>query len=128
MQYTVDSLVILFEIKTHTMLVNQNYKIVEEEKMESFLEILSDRYSRKIIESTLYRPKSAIEIAKETGTPISTVYRRIQMLHDNKLLSTTGDISDDGKKFFLYKSRISAIQTTYQDGQMQVMITPNKKN
>ncbi len=108
------------------MLVNQNYKMVDEEKVGGFLEILSDLYCRKIIEATLYKPKSAIEIAKEFDIPISTVYRRIQSLHDSKILSTTGNISEDGKKYFLYKSRISAIQTTYENGNVQVMIASNK--
>jgi predicted transcriptional regulator len=74
----------------------------------------------------MYKPKSAIEITAETRIPISTVYRRIQMLHDNKLLFTSGTISDDGKKFFLYKSKVKGIQSNFNNGQVEVELILNK--
>jgi len=101
-------------------------KIEETERKDSLLEVISDKYCRTIIESTMHKPKSAMEITAETGIPISTVYRRIQTLHDSKLLSTTGNISIDGKKFFLYKSKIKGIQSTFKDGQIEVEIILNK--
>jgi hypothetical protein len=100
-------------------------KIEEIERKYSLLEIMSDKYCRIIIESTMGKPKSAIEIHGETKIPISTVYRRIQTLHDNKLLSTSGSISFEGKKFFLYKSKISGIQSKFNDGQIEVELILN---
>ena len=101
-------------------------KIEETERKDSLLEVISDKYCRAIIESTMHKPKSAMEITAETKIPISTVYRRIQTLHDNKLLSTSGSISIEGKKFFLYKSKIRGIQSTFNDGQIVVEIILNK--
>jgi len=101
-------------------------KIEEIERKDSLLEIISDKYCRAIIESTMQKPMSAIEITAETKVPISTVYRRIQTLHDSKLLSTSGSISIEGKKFFLYKSKIRGIQSTFKDGQIEVEIILNK--
>ncbi|MCE9652924.1 MAG: helix-turn-helix domain-containing protein [Nitrosarchaeum sp.] len=100
-------------------------KIQEIERKDGLLEVLSDKYCRSILESTIHKPKSAIEITAETGIPISTVYRRIQTLHDNKLLSTSGNISVEGKKFFLYKSKIRGIQSTFNDGQIEVELILN---
>ena len=102
------------------------FKIEDPEKKDSLLEILSDKYCRTILETIMYKPKSAIEITAETRIPISTVYRRIQMLHDNKLLFTSGTISDDGKKFFLYKSKVKAIQSNFNNGQVEVELILNK--
>ena len=102
------------------------FKIEDPEKKDSLLEVLSDKYCRTILKVIMYKPKSAIEITAETEIPISTVYRRIQMLHDNKLLFTSGTISDDGKKFFLYKSKVKGIQSNFNNGQVEVELTLNK--
>jgi len=103
----------------------QTFKIEEIEKKDRLLEILSDKYCRAILKSTMSTPKSATEVTAETKIPISTVYRRIQTLYDNKLLRTSGTITDEGKKLFLYKSKIKGIQSTFNDGQVEVDLTPN---
>lgn len=66
-----------------------------------------------------------MEISSETKIPISTVYRRLQTLHDNKLLGISGSISQDGKKYFLYKSRVKAISTSFNNGSIEIQIIPN---
>ena len=101
------------------------FKIEEIEKKESLLEILSDKYCRAIIESITYKSKSVIEISAETKIPMSTVYRRIQSLYDNKLIKTSGIITDDGKKLFLYKSKVKGIQSVYNDGKTEVELILN---
>ena len=100
-------------------------KIEDEERKFALLEILSDKYSRTILDGTLHKPKSAMDIAADANIPISTVYRRLQTLHDNKLMAISGMISDDGKKFFLYKSKVKGILTKYDDGKIEVSIVPN---
>ena len=105
--------------------LQQTFKIEEIEKKDGLLEILSDKYCRAILKSTMSTPKSAIEVTAETKIPISTVYRRIQTLYDNKLLRTSGTITDKGKKLFLYKSKIKGIQSTFNDGQVEVELILN---
>ncbi len=92
---------------------------------EDLLEILADRYSRMILEYTIKMPKSAIELSTECGIPISTAYRRVQMLHDHKLLGISGSISQDGKKYFLYKSKVKSIMIYFSNGTLEVEIVPN---
>ena len=100
-------------------------KIEENEKKEAILEVMSDKYCRAILENTMDKPKSAMEISAETKIPISTIYRRLQMLHDRKLLGISGSISDDGKKYFLYKSRVKAISTTFNGSDIEIQVVPN---
>jgi len=102
------------------------FRIEETEKKDSLLEVISDKYCRTILESTMYKPKSVMEITAETKIPISTVYRRIQTLFDNKLLRTSGTITNDGKRLFLYKSKIKGIQSNFCNGQVEVEIILNK--
>lgn len=104
----------------------QVFKIEENERKDSLLEILSDKYCRAILESIMHMPKSAMEITVDTKTPMSTVYRRIQTLHDSKLLTVSGMITDEGKKLFLYKSKIKGIQSTFKDGKTDVEIILNR--
>ena len=101
------------------------FRIEEVEKKDSILEVVSDKYCRTILESIMYKPKSIMEITVEAKIPISTVYRRIQTLHDNNLVATSGTITEDGKKLFLYKSKVKGIQCNYNNGQMDVKITLN---
>ena len=103
----------------------QKRKIEDEERKSAILEMVSDKYCRTILETTMQTPKSAMEIASETKIPISTVYRRLQTLHDSKLVGISGQFSDDGKKFFLYKSKVKAIATSFDGNQIEIQIVPN---
>ena len=105
----------------------QGRKIDEDEK-GAILGIISDKYCRAIFESTMSVPKAAIEISTECKIPISTVYRRLQLLHDNKLLSISGSITMEGKKHFMYKSKVKAMVSTFNAGNLEVQIVPNLPN
>jgi len=102
------------------------FRIEELEKKDTLLEVVSDKYCRTILESIMYKPKSIMEITVEAKIPISTVYRRIQTLHDNNLVATSGTITEDGKKLFLYKSKVKGIQCNFNNGQVEVELTLNK--
>jgi predicted transcriptional regulator len=103
----------------------QKLAILEDAKKDAILEAVSDRYSRIILETTMDKPKTALEISVEHQLPISTVYRRLQALHDNKILSISGSISDEGKKFFMYKSKIRHIMTSFSNGAVSVSVITN---
>lgn len=98
---------------------------VDDDKKDSLLEIMSDKYCRAIIGSTMFTPKAAIEISAETKIPISTVYRRLQVLYDNKLLGISGAITNEGKKHFLYKSKVRSMTSRFNGGTLEVEIVPN---
>jgi len=109
-----------------SMQVINQLKIEEPERKESFLEILSDKYCRAILESVMDTPKSALEVSREKDIPLSTVYRRIQQLHDSKMIRTSGVITDEGKRLFLYKSKIKEVNTSFRDGKIDVDVVFNK--
>jgi len=100
-------------------------KIEDDTQKDAILEVISDKYCRSILEIAMEKPKSAMEISAETKIPISTVYRRLQTLHDNKLLGISGSISDDGKKYFLYKSKVKAIATSFNGSNVEIEVVPN---
>ena len=104
----------------------QGRKIEEIDKKQAILEIVSDKYCRAILNVTMEKPKSATEITAETRIPISTIYRRLQTLHDNKLVGISGSINEDGKKYFLYKSKVKAISINLNGSFIEMEIVPNK--
>ena len=107
--------------------IQQTRKVEDDQRKEAILDIMSDKYCREILRVTLDKPMSAMEIAGESKIPISTIYRRLQNLHDNKLLHISGSISEDGKKYFLYKSKVKAISTNLIGSYVEIEILPNIK-
>jgi len=105
--------------------IQKTRRIEDEQKKEAILNIISDKYCRQILYSTIDMPKSAMELSAESKIPISTVYRRIQTLHDNKLVGVTGLISAEGKKYFLYKSKVKAITSSCKGSDIEIQIVPN---
>lgn len=103
----------------------QGKPVQEETTKDVLLGILADKYSRAILESTMDLPKSAIELSADCKIPISTAYRRVQELHDQKLLGISGSINDDGKKYFLYKSKVKSIMACFNRNSLDIEIVPN---
>jgi hypothetical protein len=52
----------------------------------------------------------------------------LQTLHDNKLVGISGAINEDGKKYFLYKSKVKAILTNFNGDFIEMEIVPNKSD
>ena len=108
------------------MLVSQEgCTIYDEQQKNKILEMISDEYCRKILSVTMNEHKSVNEISAETKIPISTVYRRVQMLYDGKFMRIFGTINEDGKKSFLYKSKIKSISTFFNGDFIEIEIIPN---
>jgi len=105
--------------------IMQQRKIEDEERKQPFLEIIADKYCRAILETTMTKPKPANEISYDCKIPISTVYRRLQTLHDNKFVGISGTITQEGKKHFLYKSKFKQISASINGGQIDIQVVPN---
>ena len=118
----------LYQKSTHSQnmqVLQSTHKIDEDVQKDALLSVISDKYCRSLLTVIMDKSKSTIEITAETGTPISTVYRRIQTLQENKLLHISGTINDDGKKLFLYKSKVRGIKSKFSNGQIEVKLIPN---
>ena len=86
--------------------------------------MLSDHFCLTIISNIISIPKTAVDISKDTKIPISTVYRRLQFLQENKLLKITGGIGKDGK-YFLYQSRMKGFSTVFNGKSLEITVTSN---
>ena len=98
--------------------------IKDDERKQIYFQILSDQFCMGIISSIIDNPKTAVEISKTTTIPISTVYRRLQFLQENKMLKTSGGLNKDGK-YFIYQSKLKTISTFFDGSDTWVSVTPN---
>jgi hypothetical protein len=88
------------------------------------LEALGDRYTRMILLSIIDEPKSVIDISRERNIPISSAYRKIHWLERMRLITAKGFvITDDGKKYHLYQSRIRSVHVSLATNTIRVNFT-----
>ncbi|MCE9652931.1 MAG: transcriptional repressor [Nitrosarchaeum sp.] len=99
------------------------FRKIYDERKEKFLFVLADKICRTIIASTIDRAKSAIEISNENNISVATVYRKLEILLNNKIITPSAIISKEGKKIFFYKAHISHIQTCFDINGIEVKIS-----
>ena len=94
---------------------------------QAILKALSDEYSRTIMNYTIEQPKSVVQIVKDCDIPMTTAYRRVNELEENKILKVTGSVvTDDGKKYFLYQNRLKSIYVIFGLEELDVQIVDNE--
>ena len=94
---------------------------------KAILKALSDEYSRTIMNYTIEQPKSVVDIVKGCDVPMTTAYRRVRELEENKILKVTGSVvTNDGKKYFLYQNRLKAIYVIFGLEELDVQIVDNE--
>jgi predicted transcriptional regulator len=92
----------------------------------AILTALADIEMVKILECAAFRPASVNEVIKDTGISHSTAYRKIKwMLEEGLLFTERISITDDGKKFSLFRSTLKSIITKYDQGKMSVQVEYN---
>ena len=101
--------------------------IIKDEKHKlAIANALIDEYSRKILNSTMENSKSVMDIMREQEIPMTSAYRRIKLLLDNKLIKVEKSLlTDDGKRYYLYRSAIKSVIINYINGNLFLDITPN---
>lgn len=86
---------------------------------------MADKPCRKILEATIDSPKTAIELSNICGIPLGTVYRRLRLLTDKKITRISGNVRTDGKKVFLYKSKIQEMNSCFGYNSLAVEVIQN---
>ena len=90
------------------------------------LSAISDDYCRLIIGSTMEEPKSVFDIVVSCNIPIATAYRKIHYLRKSGILKVEKSvITDDGKRYDLYKSNIKAVRIIFGFDSLDIDITEN---
>lgn len=94
----------------------------EHPSLQTVLTSLTDEDSRRILE-TLTEPMSAREIAEACDIPLSTTYRKLNVLSEASLVSEQLDVSDPGKHTTRYKADFETVTVELnEDGGFQVSV------
>jgi predicted transcriptional regulator len=93
---------------------------------QKILEALADAQSRSILFSIIKDGMTAQELSEKYRIPLSSVYKKISDLEDLALVKVDKWIlSDSGKKFKVYKSRISRAEISIRKPEPTITLSPN---
>ena len=94
---------------------------------QKVLEALANAQSRAILFSIIKNGKTAIELSEKYRIPLSSVYKKISDLENLTLVRVEKwALSDSGKKFKVYKSRISKAEISIKKPEPSIILTPNQ--
>ena len=101
--------------------------IINKKKLkDAILTALGDKEMVQIMNCSMYKSVSVIEIIKETGIPHTTAYRKIKWMLENGILITEKiQITPDGKKTSLVKSTLRSISVKYERNEIIVQAEYN---
>jgi len=93
---------------------------------QKVIEALADTESRAILFSTIKKGKTAAGLSYQLKIPLSSVYKKLADLEELTLIKVEKWlISDKGRKFKIYKSRISKADITIKKPEPSLILIPN---
>ncbi|MGB6463389.1 MAG: ArsR family transcriptional regulator [Nitrosotalea sp.] len=94
---------------------------------QKVLEALADAQSRTILFSIIKEGKTATELSEKYRIPLSSVYKKIIDLEEIALVRVEKlEMSDGGKRFKVYRSRISKAEISIKKPEPAIILTPNQ--
>ena len=94
---------------------------------QKILEALADSQARSILFSIIKEGKTALELSEKYRIPLSSVYKKISDLEDLALVRVDKWVlSDNGKKFKVYKSRISQAEISIKKPEPTITLSANQ--
>jgi predicted transcriptional regulator len=93
---------------------------------QKVIEALADAESRSILFSIIKSGKTASELSYKLKIPLSSVYKKLGDLEELTLIEVEKWIlSDKGRKFKIYKSRISKADISIKKPEPVLNLVPN---
>ncbi|KAF6242690.1 transcriptional regulator [Nitrosopumilus sp. b1] len=93
---------------------------------QKVLEALADAESRSILFSMIKKGKTATDLSYELKIPLSSVYKKLNDLEELTLVEVDSwMISDKGRKFKVYRSRISKADISIKKPEPSLVLIPN---
>lgn len=93
---------------------------------QKVIEALADAESRAILFSIIKKGRTASDISEKCKIPLSSVYKKLSDLEDLTLIEIEKWlISDKGRKFKIYRSRISKADISIKKSDPSLILVPN---
>ena len=90
-------------------LILRGRAIEDEPTADAIFKILGDKYSRKILESLIESPKSALDISKECRISLTLSYKKLKILQKYDLIQLSNSVIVNGRKYAVFKSKAHPI-------------------
>ncbi len=98
-------------------------------KEEILIDLLGDKYSRAILSMTSGMECSALQLYKELGIPLATVYRKLKLLEDSGLIKhvkTIIHLSGNEEKY--YRCAVHEAKVNFYKGTLSVNLNMENCN
>jgi len=93
---------------------------------QKVIEALADAESRAILFSIIKSGKTAAELSEKLKIPLSSVYKKLADLEELTLIEVEKwMLSDKGRRFKVYKSRISKADISIKKPEPVLNLVPN---
>ena len=93
---------------------------------QKVIEALADAESRTILFSIIKKGKTASDLSSKHKIPLSSVYKKLTDLEELTLVYVDKWlVSDKGRKFKVYKSRISKADISIKKPEPSLVLVPN---
>jgi len=93
---------------------------------QKVIEALADAESRAILFSIIKKGRTASDISEKCKIPLSSVYKKLSDLEDLTLVEIEKWlISEKGRKFKVYRSRISKADISIKKSEPSLILVPN---
>ena len=101
--------------------------IIKNEKFKrSIISALADSETVAILNAAMFKSMSMNDIIKETNIPRTTAYRKIKSSVESGLMIVVKIIiTNEGKKYSLFRSTLRSVELKYIDGVITVTATKN---
>lgn len=92
----------------------ENHVIDSESAVQSYFEALEDADCRAILDATSSESLSASEISEQLDLPLSTTYRKLELLTDAELLDESVRIRQSGKHTSEYARGVGEVTVSIE--------------
>jgi len=93
---------------------------------QKVIETLADSESRAILFSTIKKGYTAAELSYKLKIPLSSVYKKLMGLEELTLIKVEKwMISDKGRRYKIYRSRISKADISIKKPEPTLVLIPN---
>jgi len=91
------------------------------------LDTMGDDYARQMLAALSHEPRPAKKLAEVCDISLPTVYRRLEQLEEQALVTSHTETDDDGNEFRLYECNFESTVISLDDEEYDVRIYRKEK-
>ena len=90
--------------------------------VEEILDTIGDDYARDILATLSNEPQPAKHLAEACDISLPTVYRRLDQLEEQRLVTSNTEVDSDGNEFQRYECNFESTVISLEDDEYDVRI------